>query len=201
MKKCTLLSLIVCLCLFLAACGSSGAAQASTPADASASAAPAAVVTAAPAPASTPKPVDLKPIVKELNLVEQDQQEKEYPFTGVYELDPNDSRTIIYKVALDNFGFIALGADLEIEEFVDNYNKTLDELPAMAIALEDFVHVDAPDAHIKLMLMLEKTSDQIVAVIYDGQIVYDAINGVGEKPAPVTPIMEPEETPEASPAA
>ena len=193
MKKNAIILLLVCFCLILAACGRSGAAQAASPTPADS--APA--VEAAPKPTATPKPVDLKPIVKDLNMIEQDQREKEYPFVGVYELDPDDDRTIVYKLALDGFDIMVLGASLEIEEFVENYNQTLIELPSLADSLEQYVHVDAPDAHIKILVMLNKTDETIIAIIQDGQIVYDAVNGVGEEPAPVTPIEEPEATPAA----
>ena len=193
MKKNAIILLLVCFCLILAACGRSGAAQAASPTPADS--APA--VEAAPKPTATPKPVVLKPIVKDLNMIEQDQREKEYPFVGVYELDPDDDRTIVYKLALDGFDIMVLGASLEIEEFVENYNQTLIELPSLADSLEQYVHVDAPDAHIKILVMLNKTDETIIAIIQDGQIVYDAVNGVGEEPAPVTPIEEPEATPAA----
>ena len=193
MKKNAIILLLVCFCLILAACGRSGAAQAVSPAPADG--APASEAT--PKPTPTPKPVDLKPYVKELNMIEQEQREKEYPFIGVYELDPEDDRTIIYKLALDGFDIMVLGASLEIEAFVENYNQTLVELPALAESLEEYVHVDAPDAHIKILVMLSKTDETVIATIYDGQIVYDAINGVGEEPAPVAPIEEPEATPAA----
>lgn len=197
MKKNAIILLLVCFCLILAACGRSGAAQADSPAPADG--APAVETT--PKPTPTPKPVDLRPYVKELNMIEQEQREKEYPFVGVYELDPEDDRTIDYKLALDGFDLMVLGASLEIEEFVENYNQTLVELPALADSLEQYVHVDAPDAHIKILVMLNKTDETIIAIVQDGQIIYDAVNGIGEEPAPVAPIEEPETTPEATPAA
>lgn len=200
MKKIASVMLLICLCLILAACGKSDAAQAAqeTPAPVEETVAP----TPEPTPEPTPVPVDLQPIVDQLNAVEMEQREKEYPFVGVYELT-EDGQSINYKLALKDFGLVVLGADMGEAECIEAYNKTLDELPQMAIALENVMKEEAPGHTISLILMLEEHSDQVVAVVIGGQIVYDAINGVGVKPEGITPIIEPETTPApaAEPAA
>ena len=195
MKKITTILLLVCLCMLLAACADSGAAQA-----ASAPVVETPASTPVPTVEPTPEPVDLQPIVDALNEVEMEQREKELPFIGVYEVT-DDGRAIIYKMAIEHFEFVALGADLGGEEYITGYNETINELPAMVQAVEDVVHVNAPDTPAYIYLMLTKDTDQLIAIASSDQILYDAINGIGEKPDGLTPILEPETTPEATPAA
>lgn len=198
MKKTASVMLLICLCLILAACGKSDVAQAAqaTPAPVQESAAP----TPEPTPVPTPEPVDLKPIIDELNMVEMEQRQKELPFVGVYELS-DDGRAVIYKMAIEHFEFVAVGADLGNEEYVDGYNKTIDELPSMVQAVEEVVQMSAPDTPAYIYLMLTKDTPILVAIASSDQILYDVINGVGVCPENITPIIPPEAAPEASPAA
>lgn len=199
MKKIMSVLLLVCLCLALAACGNSGAAQASSVPAADAS--PAADAAPKPAPKPTPEskrePVNLRPMVDELNAVElEERQNKEMPFMGVYSVS-DDGHDVIYKMAVEHFEFVALGADLGGEEYIDGYNETLNELPPMCQAIEDVVHIDAPDARVYIYLMFTKDSDQVLAVSSSEQILYDVLNGIGEAPTGITPIVPPEATPAA----
>lgn len=193
MKKITCILLLVCLCLTLPACADSGAAQA---ASAPVLETPAAEVQAAPTPTPKREPVNLHPIVDDLNKVEMEQREKELPFMGVYEIT-DDNSAIIYKMAIEHFEIVALGADLGGEEYIAGYNETINELPAMVQAIEDVVHLDAPDTPVYIYLMLTKNSDELIAIASSDQILYDVLNGIGEKPDGLTPIIEPEATPAA----
>ena len=197
MKKITTILLLVCLCLTLPACADSGAAQAASVPAAEQSAA----ADAAPAPTPEPKkePVNLQPMVDELNAVEMEQRQKEIPFMGVYEL--TEDNAVIYKMAIDHFEVVVLGATLGGEEYIEGYNETINELPAMCAAIEEVVHIDGPDTPVYIYLMLTKDMDQAVAVASSDQILYDALNGIGKAPEGLTPILEPETTPEATPAA
>ena len=200
MKKITCILLLVCLCMTLAACADSGAAQAAS-VPAAEQSAPAADATPKPTPEPKKEPVNLQPMVDELNAVEMDQrQNKEMPFMGVYSLT-EDGRNVIYKMYVEHFEIVALGADLGGEDYIAGYNETLNELPAMCQAMEDVVHIDDPDAHVYIYLMFTKDSDQILAVSSSEQILYDVLNGIGDAPTGITPILEPETTPEATPAA
>lgn len=201
MKKITTILLLVCLCMLLAACADSGAAQAaSAPAETSAPAAETETATeAAPTPEAKKEPVNLQPLVDELNAVEMEQRKKEIPFMGVYLL--TDDNALVYQMAIDHFEVVVLGATLGGEEYIEGYNETVNELPAMCAAIEEVVHIDSPDTPVYIYLMLTKDMDQAVAVANSDQILYDAINGVGDAPEGLSPIVEPETTPEATPAA
>lgn len=198
MKKITTILLLVCLCLMLPACADSGAAQAAS-VPAAEQSAPAADATPEPTPEPKKEPVNLQPLVDELNAVEMEQRQKGIPFMGVYEL--TEDNAVIYKMAIEHFEVVVLGATLGGEEYIEGYNETINELPAMCAAIEEVVHIDGPDIPVYIYLMLTKDMDQAVAVANSDQILYDALNGVGKAPEGLTPILEPETTPEATPAA
>ena len=41
----------------------------------------------------------------------------------------------------------------------------------------------------------DEYSDEVTAVVENGEIIYDLVNGVGTAPKGITPILEPEELP------
>lgn len=198
MKKIVSLILVLCFCFGLAACGKSSSsaspsAAAATPAAAENTAA-AAPAEATPAP--TPTPINLQPLVDDLNKEEVAQRTEDDPSVGVFEVSEAEN-TINYKFAMHIFQYVIMMAQAGDAENLNAYNRLLDSLPALENSLENALHESNPGLHVVVLLMTDEYSDEVAAVVEDGEIVYDLVNGIGTAPAGVTPILEAAElTPE-----
>lgn len=202
MKRIVSLLLVLCFCVGLAACGKSSASSASPSAAAApaATAAPAAAPESKPAaapeskPAPAPTPVNLQPLVDDLNAEEVAQHTDDSPSIGVFEVGEKEN-TIIYKFAMNYFDNVILVAETGESEYVNAYNRVLDGLPALEISLENALRESQPGLNVVVYLMSDEYSDEVAAVVENGEIIYDLVNGVGTAPKGITPILEAEELP------
>lgn len=201
MKKMICFVLLMCFCLSMAACGASNNASAasdkSSASPAASAVAPSAAPTdapAAPTPAPTPEVSDLQPIVDSLNTEEVAQRTEDDPSIGVFEVAkaPN---TINYKFAMNIFQYVIMMAEIGDAESLNAYNRLLDSLPALENSLENALRESVPELNVDVLLMVDEYSDEVTAVVHDGQIIYDLVNGVGTAPEGITPILEIEELP------
>ena len=194
MKRIVSLLLVLCFCVGLAACGKSSAASASP----SAAAAPTATAAPAAAPESTPvpvpTPVNLQPLVDDLNAEEVAQRTEDDPSVGVFEV-ASEENTINYKFAMHIFQYVIMMAQAGDAENLNAYNRLLDSLPGLEVSLENALRESQPDLNVVVYLMSDEYSDEVTAVVENGEIIYDLVNGVGTAPKGITPILEPEELP------
>lgn len=202
MKRIVSLLLVLCFCVGLAACGKSNASSASPSADASpATPAESAAPSATPAPSaeptveSTPEPVDIQALVDALNAEELAQRTEDDPYIAVFEVgkEPN---TINYKLAMDYFQYVVSTAITGEAEFVDAYNRILNSVPPIENSLESMIHETSPELNVVVIVMYDQLSSNAAAVIDNGGIIYDVVNGVGTEPTGLAPIVEPEELPD-----
>lgn len=191
MKRIVSLLLVLCFCVGLAACGKSSASS-SSPSAAAAPAAPAAARESTPAPA--PTPVNLQPLVDDLNAEEAAQRTEDDPSVGVFEVASAEN-TINYKFAMHIFQYVILMAQAGDAENLNAYNRLLDSLPALEVSLENALRESQPDLNVVVYLMSDEYSDEVTAVVENGEIIYDLVNGVGTAPKGITPILEAEELP------
>lgn len=199
MKRIVNLLLVLCFCFGLAACGKSSASSASPSASSaspSAAAAPSATpaATAEPTPEPTPTPVNLQPLVDDLNAEEAAQRTADDPSVGVFEVADAEN-TINYKFAMSIFQYVILMAQTGDAENLNAYNRLLDSLPQLEASLENALRESQPDLNVVIYLMSDEYSDEVTAVVENGEIVYDLVNGVGTAPKGITPILEAEELP------
>lgn len=195
MKRIVSLLLVLCFCVGLAACGKSSAASASPSADsASPKATEPAVSTAKPTAEPTPVPFNIQELVDALNAEEVAQRTEDDPYIAVFEVAP-EANTINYKLAMDYFQYVISTAIAGNAEFVDAYNRILNSIPPIENSLESMIHETQPDLNIVVIVMYDSFSNEVGAVIDNGAIVYDVVNGVGTAPKGITPILEPEELP------
>ena len=194
MKKTVSILLVLCLCLGLTACSSAGRADAAKPsaAPAAESAAPAPAQTAAPTPEPTPEVDALQTLVESLNTEEIAHRTKDDPSVGVFELGP-EKNTIVYKFAMHIFQYVILRAQAGDQENLSAYNRLLDSLPSLEVSLENALRETQPDVRVLVYLMVDEYSRNVAAVIENGEIVYDMVNGVGTAPEGVMPVLETEE--------
>ncbi len=203
MKKMICFVLLMCFCLSMAACGASSNASAasdkSSASPAASAVAPSAAPTdapAAPTPAPTPEVSDLQPIVDSLNAEEVAQRTEDDPSIGVFEVAKVEN-TINYKFAMHIFQYVIMMAEMGDTESTGAYNRLLDSLPALESSLENALRESVPELNVDVLLMVDEYSDEVAAVVHDGQIIYDLVNGVGTAPTGIEPILESEElTPE-----
>ena len=198
MKRIVSLLLVLCFCIGLAACGKSNASSVSPSADASpatpsGTAAPSAQPTAAAAP--SPEPVSIQALVDALNAEELAQRTEDDPYIAVFEVakEPN---TIHYKLAMDYFQYVVSTAITGEAEFVDAYNRILNSIPPIENSLEGMIHETSPELNVVVIVMYDQLSSNAAAVIDNGGIIYDVVNGVGTEPTGLAPIVEPEELPD-----
>ncbi len=198
MKRIVSLLLVLCFCVGLAACGKSNASSVSPSADASpatpsGTAAPSAQPTAAAAP--SPEPVSIQELVDALNAEELAQRTEDDPYIAVFEVgkEPN---TIHYKLAMDYFQYVISTAMTGEAEFVDAYNRILNSIPPIENSLEGMIHETSPELNVVVIVMYDQLSSNVAAVIDNGGIIYDVVNGVGTEPTGLAPIVEPEELPD-----
>ena len=209
MKKTISILLVLCLSLGLAACGAANKAAAETPVlTAAASAAPAATeapaapaaseTPAAPAasaaPEATPPASPLQMLVDSLNEEEIAQRTEDDPSIGVFELG-SEENTIVYKFAMHIFQYVIMMAQAGDAENMNAYNRLLDSLPALENSLENALRESQPDLKVVVYLMTDEYSEEVTAVVENGEIIYDLVNGIGTVPKGVTPILVPEELP------
>ena len=198
MKRIVSLLLVLCFCVGLAACGKSNASSVSPSADASpatpsGTAAPSAQPTAAAAP--SPEPVSIQELVDALNAEELAQRTADDPYIAVFEVakEPN---TIHYKLAMDYFQYVISTAMTGEAEFVEAYNRILNSIPPIENSLEGMIHETSPELNVVVIVMYDQLSSNAAAVIDNGGIIYDVVNGVGTEPTGLAPIVEPEELPD-----
>lgn len=206
MKKLVSFVLLACFCLGLAACGSSAKVSAANSDASSSSPAASSVadssatpeVSAAPAPVPTPEPtpdgMDLQPLVDSLNEEEVAQRTEDDPSVGVFEV-AEAANTINYKFAMSIFQYVILMAEAGDSESMNAYNRLLDSLPALENSLENALRESVPEINVDVLLMVDEYSSEVAAVIHNGSIIYDLVNGVGTAPADVTPILVLEDLP------
>ncbi len=198
MKRIVSLLLVFCFCVGLAACGKSNASSASPSADAS-PATPAESTAPSAEPASTaapsPEPVNIQALVDALNAEELAQRTADDPYIAVFEVakEPN---TIHYKLAMDYFQYVISTAITGEAEFVDAYNRILNSIPPIENSLEGMIRETSPELNVVVIVMYDQLSSNAAAVIDNGGIIYDVVNGIGTAPAELTPIVVPEELPE-----
>ncbi len=198
MKRIVSLLLVFCFCVGLAACGKSNASSASPSADAS-PATPAESAAPSEEPASTaapsPEPVNIQALVDALNAEELAQRTADDPYIAVFEVakEPN---TIHYKLAMDYFQYVISTAITGEAEFVDAYNRILNSIPPIENSLEGMIRETSPELNVVVIVMYDQLSSNAAAVIDNGGIIYDVVNGIGTAPAELTPIVVPEELPE-----
>ena len=198
MKRIVSLLLVFCFCVGLAACGKSNASSASPSADAS-PATPAESAAPSAEPASTaapsPEPVNIQALVDALNAEELAQRTADDPYIAVFEVakEPN---TIHYKLAMDYFQYVISTAITGEAEFVDAYNRILNSIPPIENSLEGMIRETSPVLNVVVIVMYDQLSSNAAAVIDNGGIIYDVVNGIGTAPAELTPIVVPEELPE-----
>ncbi len=198
MKRIVSLLLVFCFCVGLAACGKSNASSASPSADAS-PATPAESAAPSAEPASTaapsPEPVNIQALVDALNAEELAQRTADDPYIAVFEVakEPN---TIHYKLAMDYFQYVISTAITGEAEFVDAYNRILNSIPPIENSLEGMIRETSPELNVVVIVMYDQLSSNAAAVIDNGGIIYDVVNGIGTAPAELTPIVVPEELPE-----
>ena len=197
MKKTVSILLVLCFCLGFAACGSSAKATSATPAT-DVPAAPAAssepAASAQPTPAPTPETVNLQSLVDSLNEEELAQRTEEDPSIGIFELGKEEN-TIIYKLAMDYFEYVILMAQNDNAESLNAYNRILDILPNMWGSLEKTLSEAYPGLRVLVYLMVDEYSSDVAAIVENGEIVFDLVNGVGTAPTDVKPIIAIEDLP------
>ena len=207
MKKMICFVLLMCFCMSMAACGASNNASAASDkssaspvaSEVAPSAAPtdAAAPSAAPA-APTPSPVpvvsELQSIVDSLNEEEVAQRTEDDPSIGVFEVAkaPN---TINYKFAMNIFQYVILMAEMGDAESLNAYNRLVDSLPPLEGSLENALRESIPDINVDVLLMVDEYSDEVAALVHNGQIIYDRVNGVGTAPEGITSILKAEDLP------
>lgn len=212
MKKIVSMLLVLCICLCLAACGSSSsgkaAAATSQPAatEAPAAAEPLAATESVPASPAVAVPTvteiptsgqsELQSMVDSLNEEEAAQHTADDPSVGVFELgkEPN---TIIYKLSMQYFEYVVMMAQAGDQEHINAYNRTVELLPPVEVNLENALRESMPDLNVVVYMMEDEYSPNVIAVVDDGEIIIDSVNGVGTAPTDVTPIIVVDElTPE-----
>ena len=200
MKRIVSLFLVLCFCFGLVACGKSASPSSASPSAASDNASPAAApAAAAAAPAEpTPAPAPAKPsmqsLVDDLNAEEVAQRTEDDPSVGVFEVGSGEN-TIVYKFAMEIFRYVILMAQTGDQENLNAYNRLLESLPGLENSLENALHSSAPDVNVIVYLMMDEYSSDVTAVVDNGEITYDLVNGVGTAPAGVQPILDAGEIP------
>ena len=189
MKKKSVLVLVLILCFCLTACGAaaSGTASVST-ATPEAAVAPAAAPTAQTAVKSEVAQYNLQELVDSLNEEEVAQHTDDDPSLGVFELgtEPN---TIIYKFSMHIFRYVIMMAEKGDQENMSAYNRMIESLPNLENALESALRASYPELNIQVYMMMDEYSGDVTAVIEDGEIIFDGVNGVGTMPTGVKPIV------------
>ena len=196
MKKKISMILVLCICFCLTACGAAASKNAAAPTaqPAAAETLAAAETPAAPAvpvPTATEAPsnqAELQSLVDFLNEEEAAQRTEEDPSVGIFELgkEPN---TIIYKIAMQYFQYVVMMAQAGDQEHMSAYNRTVELLPPVEINLENALRESLPELNVVVYMMEDEYSSSVIAIVEDGEIIFDSVNGVGTAPTDVTPII------------
>ena len=207
MKKMICFVLLMCFCLSMAACGASNNASAASdkssaspvasevaPSAAPTDAAAPSAVPAAPTPSPVPEVSELQSIVDSLNEEEVAQRTEADSYIGIFEVSKAEN-TIIYKIALDLFEYVVMLAETGDAETFNRYNLVLDSIPSLESSLENALRESTPNLNVDVYLMTSEYSEEVTAVVHNGQIIYDKVNGVGTAPDGVTPILVVENVP------
>jgi hypothetical protein len=149
---------------------------------------------AEPAPEPANEVIDLQPLVDSLNAEEIAQRTEDDPAIGVFEVG-DEELTIYYKFAMHIFQYVIMMAETGDAENLNAYNRLLDSLPELENSLENALRESQPGLRVKVLLMTDEYSEEVCAAVVDGEIVYDLVNGIGEAPEGITPILEAEELP------
>ena len=188
MKKNLVLVLILCLCFCLTACGAAASGTpAQTPA-ATPAAASEAAPTAAPAAATAAPQVNYQELVDSLNAEEVAQHTDDDPSIGVFELG-TEPDTIVYKFAMHIFQYVIMMAENGDQENLNAYNRMIESLPELENSLENALRESFPELNIQVYMMVDEYSGDVTAVVDEGEIIFDGVNGVGTKPLDVKPIL------------
>ena len=129
-----------------------------------------------------------------LNEEEVSQRTEDDPSIGIFELG-SEENTIVYKFAMDIFQYVIMMAEAGDTENLNAYNRLLDSLPGLENSLENALRESEPDLKVIVYLMTDEYSTTVTAIVENGEIVYDMVNGIGTAPKDITPIREPEELP------
>ena len=97
---------------------------------------------------------------------------------------------------MDYFQYVISTAITGEAEFVDAYNRILNSIPPIENSLEGMIRETSPELNVVVIVMYDQLSSNAAAVIDNGGIIYDVVNGIGTAPAELTPIVVPEELPE-----
>ena len=208
MKKNVSIMLVLCICFCLAACGAAASNNAAAPTAQPAAAetlAAAETPTAAKTPASpdaampaaaetSSNHAELQSMVDSLNEEENAQRTADDPSVGIFELgkEPN---TIIYKLSMQYFQYVVMMAQAGDQEHMNAYNRTVEYLPPVEVNLENALRESMPELNVLVYMMEDEYSSKVIAVVDNGEIVYDSVNGVGTAPSDVTPIIVLEDLP------
>ena len=203
MKKKVSIMLVLSICFCLAACGAAASNSAATP---TAQPAAAETLAAAETPAASPDTAvpaaaemssnhaELQSMVDSLNAEENAQRTEDDPSVGIFELgkEPN---TIIYKLSMQYFQYVVMMAQAGDQEHMNAYNRTVEYLPPVEVNLENALHESMPELNVLVYMMEDEYSSNVIAVVDNGEIVYDSVNGVGTAPEDVAPIVLLEDLP------
>ena len=174
--------------------------------------APAPVPTSVPTPVSTPVPTpvltseptplpqngsmkasDLQELVDSLNAENAAQRTENDASIGIFELG-STGHTINYKVTIPSLQDSIKHAREGNGEHLRIYNQIIESLPE----LEDNLYADLrtalpeddPNLKVVIILMYDEFSDDVIAVVDGGRIIYDVVNNVGSKPFDIVPITQ-----------
>ena len=203
MKKKVSIMLVLCICFCLAACGAAASNNAAAP---TAQPAAAETLAAAETPAASPdtavpaaaemssNQAELQSMVDSLNAEENAHRTPDDPSVGIFELgkEPN---TIIYKLSMQYFQYVVMMAQAGDQEHMNAYNRTVEYLPPVEVNLENALRESMPELNVLVYMMEDEYSSKVIAVVDNGEIVYDSVNGVGTAPEDVTPIVLLEDLP------
>ena len=169
---------------------------------------PIAVPTLVPAPASTdstdstPTPVpqaasletdELQKLVDSLNAEIAVQRTENDASIGIFELG-STGHTINYKVTIPSLRDSIKHAREGNAEHLRIYNQIIDTLPELEDNLDADLRTalpeDDPNLKVVIILMYDEFSDDVIAVVDGGRIIYDVVNNVGSKPFDIVPITQ-----------
>ena len=91
------------------------------------------------------------------------------------------------------FQYVIMMAQAGDAENMNAYNRLLASLPALENSLENALRESQPDLKVVVYLMTDEYSEEVTAVVENGEIIYDVVNGVGTAPKDITPIIVPKE--------
>jgi len=170
--------------------------------------APTPVLTFEPAPEPTdsslftPTPVPqnsfletnvLQNLVDSLNTENAAQRTENDASIGIFELG-STGHTINYKVTIPSLRDSIKHAREGNAEHLRIYNQIIESLPELEDNLDADLRTalpeDDPNLKVVIILMYDEFSDDVIAVVDGGRIIYDVVNNVGSKPFDIVPITQ-----------